>query len=68
MQSLMSQGKLVSMETIIEVIRSYANFDIVFGPFWDHFLDHVSRVSQLHPAPQALPCAMLYLVPMPIGC
>ena len=37
----------------------YGNFDII--------LDHVSRVSQLHPNPHA-PCAMLYIVPMLVVC
>ena len=31
------------------------------------FLDHFSRTSQPHPTPHA-PCAILYVVPMLIGC
>ena len=39
--------------------QPYANFDII--------LAHLSRISQLH-ATQHTPCAILYLVAMPIGC
>ena len=37
----------------------YNDFDII--------LDHFSRTAQLHPTPHA-PCAMIYLVPILIGC
>ena len=37
----------------------YGNFDIIF--------DHYSRIPQLHPT-QHIPCALLYLVTMLIGC
>ena len=37
----------------------YGNFDIIF--------DHFSRTSQLHTTQHA-PCAILYFVPMLIGC
>ena len=38
----------------------HANFDIILGRF--------SRVSRLHTARHAPPCALLYLVPMLMAC
>ena len=55
-----------TLSSAVKYFFREAKMPLLYGTV-DIVLDRVSRTSQLHPTPHAT-CAVLYFVPMLIGC